>query len=109
MQDIFEFPQGAEQGTPGYLASSAMQRPNEKRDAAVRALIIYPMNALVEDQMTRLRDALDNDEVQRWMTERLHGNRIFLDVIMVLRQRLVIQSLEKQIGIVESIKVCCLL
>ena len=77
MQDIFEFPQGAEQGTPGYLASSAMQRPNEKRDAAVRALIIYPMNALVEDQMTRLRDALDNDEVQKWMTERLHGNRIF--------------------------------
>lgn len=66
MQDIFEFPQGAEQGTPGYLASSAMQRPNEKRDAAVRALIIYPMNALVEDQMTRLRDALDNDEVQKW-------------------------------------------
>ena len=65
MQDIFEFPQGAEQGTPGYLASSAMQRSNEKRDAAVRALIIYPMNALVEDQMTRLRDALDNDEPRR--------------------------------------------
>ena len=54
-----------------------MQRPDENRDAAVRALIIYPMNALVEDQMTRLRDALDNDEVQKWMTERLNGNRIF--------------------------------
>lgn len=28
--------------------------------AAVRALILYPMNALVEDQMTRLRRALDS-------------------------------------------------
>ena len=77
MNDIFEFPNGAERGTPGKLAPCAMQRAGEKRDAAVRALIIYPMNALVEDQMTRLRDALDNDEVQKWMTEHLHGNRIF--------------------------------
>ena len=76
-QDIFKFPERAAQGTPGYLAPCAMQRPNEQRDAAVRALIIYPMNALVEDQMTRLRDALDNDEVQKWMTDRLNGNRIF--------------------------------
>ena len=75
--DIFEFPQGAKEGTPGGLAPCAMQRPNEQRDAAVRALIIYPMNALVEDQMTRLRDALDNDEVQNWLTKHLNGNRIF--------------------------------
>lgn len=74
---IFVFPKGAERGTPGKLAPCAMQRAGEKRDAAVRALIIYPMNALVEDQMTRLRDALDNDEVQRWMTKHLNGNRIF--------------------------------
>lgn len=77
LNEIFEFPQGAIKGTPGYLAPCAMQRSNEKRDAAVRGLIIYPMNALVEDQMTRLRNALDNDEVQKWMTERLNGNRIF--------------------------------
>lgn len=75
--DIFDFPSGAVQGTPGTLSSRAMQRPNECREAAVRALIIYPMNALVEDQMTRLRDALDNDSVQEWMTRRLNGNRIF--------------------------------
>lgn len=74
--DIFEFPEEI-QGTPGRLAASAMQRPHENRDAAVRALIIYPMNALVEDQMTRLRDALDNDEVQAWMNQRLQGHRIF--------------------------------
>ncbi len=75
--DIFFFPPGAPKGTPGLLAPVAMQRPNEHRDAAVRALIIYPMNALVEDQMTRLRDALDNDEVQEWMVSHLNGNRIF--------------------------------
>lgn len=73
---LFVFPDKIK-GRPGLLAPEAMQRPNEQRDAAVRALIIYPMNALVEDQMTRLRDALDNDEVQKWMTERLKGNRIF--------------------------------
>ena len=58
-EDIFEFPDDAVKGTPGKLSAVAMQRPDEQRDAAVRALIIYPMNALVEDQMTRLRDALD--------------------------------------------------
>jgi DEAD/DEAH box helicase domain-containing protein len=30
-------------------------RKNEKRKAAVRALVLYPTNALVEDQLTRLR------------------------------------------------------
>lgn len=76
-EDIFVFPTNSIKGTPGWLAPCAMQRSNERRDAAVRALIIYPMNALVEDQMTRLRDALDNDDVQKWMTKRLNGNRIF--------------------------------
>lgn len=76
-KDLFVFPEDAVKGTPGLLAPCAMQRPHEQRDAAVRALIIYPMNALVEDQMTRLRDALDNDNVQEWMTSKLNGNRIF--------------------------------
>jgi DEAD/DEAH box helicase domain-containing protein len=34
----------------------------EQRSPAVRALLLYPMNALVEDQLSRLRDALDSDE-----------------------------------------------
>lgn len=37
-------------------------RAHETRPAAMRALIIYPMNALVEDQMTRIRKALDFDQ-----------------------------------------------
>lgn len=48
----------------------------EKRDAAVRALILYPMNALVEDQVSRLRQALDSDEVLKVLDEHLDGNRI---------------------------------
>ena len=37
------------------------QRPgDEGRAAAVRALVLYPMNALVEDQLVRLRTALDS-------------------------------------------------
>lgn len=54
------------------------QRNGENRPAAIRALILYPMNALVEDQMSRLRDALDNDDVQNVLNDVLHGNKIFL-------------------------------
>ena len=54
-----------------------LQSGDETREAAVRAIIIYPMNALVEDQMTRLRKALDSDEVQEFFDTKLQGNRIF--------------------------------
>jgi DEAD/DEAH box helicase domain-containing protein len=53
------------------------QRSHEKRDAAVRALILYPMNALVEDQLTRLRRALDSDEAREWFQKNRNGNRIY--------------------------------
>ena len=48
----------------------------ETRTPAVRALLLYPMNALVEDQMSRLRAALDSDEAHRAMDDTLGGNRI---------------------------------
>jgi DEAD/DEAH box helicase domain-containing protein len=54
------------------------QRANETRTAAVRALIMYPMNALVEDQMTRLRKALDSDAAHAWLDKNCNGNRIYL-------------------------------
>lgn len=46
---------------------------------SLRALVMYPMNALVEDQMARLRKALDSDEIRRFMDseEGLKGNRIY--------------------------------
>ncbi len=42
-------------------------RLSEKRPAAVRAMVLYPTNALVEDQMTRLRQAV----------RKLRGNKEF--------------------------------
>jgi hypothetical protein len=48
----------------------------ESRGAAVRALILYPMNALVEDQVSRLRQALDSDAVLDALDEELSSNRI---------------------------------
>ena len=53
------------------------QRRGEKRPAAMRALILYPMNALVEDQLTRLRKALDSKEARPVCERHLNGNRIF--------------------------------
>lgn len=52
-------------------------RQGENRPAAVRCLILYPMNALVEDQLARLRKALDGDEARATMDEIIEGNRIF--------------------------------
>lgn len=53
------------------------QRGHETRPAAVRALILYPMNALVEDQLTRLRRALDSPQARNWCSENMNGNRIY--------------------------------
>ncbi len=54
------------------------QRGGESgRQAAVRALVLYPMNALVEDQLVRLRRALDSPEAHRWLDENRSGHRFF--------------------------------
>ncbi|WP_375553884.1 DEAD/DEAH box helicase [Roseovarius mucosus] len=49
----------------------------ESRPAAVRAILLYPMNALVEDQMVRLRKMLDSPEAKETLDIRAKGNRIF--------------------------------
>ena len=43
---------------------------------AVRALIMYPLNALVEDQLRRLRQTLDSDSALAWMDANRAGNRV---------------------------------
>ncbi len=53
------------------------QRGNENRDAAIRGLIVYPMNALVEDQLSRLRSALDSPGVREWFDRNRDGNRFY--------------------------------
>jgi len=53
------------------------QRKYEKRDSAVRALILYPMNALVEDQLSRLRKSLVSDDAENWFQNNRDGNRFY--------------------------------
>lgn len=53
------------------------QRQHEQRPAALRALVLYPMNALVEDQLTRLRKALDSREATELFRRQANGNRIY--------------------------------
>ncbi|WP_060894016.1 DEAD/DEAH box helicase [Streptomyces europaeiscabiei] len=45
--------------------------------AAVRALVLYPMNALVDDQMMRLRKALDSDAARQWADKHRNGHRFY--------------------------------
>lgn len=56
------------------------QRSHENiatRPAAVRALILYPLNALVEDQLARLRDGLDGPAARAWFHSNRAGNRFY--------------------------------
>jgi DEAD/DEAH box helicase domain-containing protein len=47
------------------------------RPAAIRALVLYPLNALAEDQMSRLRQALDSDRVRVWLDRNRPGHRFW--------------------------------
>jgi DEAD/DEAH box helicase domain-containing protein len=53
-------------------------RKHENRPAGMRALIMYPMNALVEDQMTRLRSTLCSETADTFFSDKCNGNRIYL-------------------------------
>lgn len=59
------------------LKETCQQRSHNRRPAGVRALILYPMNALVEDQLTRLRKALDSDDAREWFGNNLQDNCIY--------------------------------
>jgi len=43
---------------------------------ALRAIVLYPLNALVEDQLRRLRATLDSDLAHHWLDTSRGGNRI---------------------------------
>ena len=55
------------------------QRDHEvgNRRSAMRALVLYPLNALAEDQMARLRLAMDGDSVRTWLAKCRPGNRFW--------------------------------
>lgn len=52
-------------------------RSHENRAPAIRALLVYPLNALVEDQLVRLRQSLDSPGPRRWLRQNRRGNRIY--------------------------------
>ena len=49
------------------LVRESVEWGGPDRPKAVRALILYPLNALVEDQMTRLRRSLDGGAARAWL------------------------------------------
>lgn len=59
---------------PRYVA----QREAESgRAAALRAIVLYPMNALVDDQLKRLRNALDSEQARTWLDHHRGGHRFY--------------------------------
>lgn len=50
------------------LADEAAHRPDHFATRAVRALLLYPMNALVNDQLGRLRTLFGATAVRKWFT-----------------------------------------
>lgn len=75
---------GLLQSTPCYWrtpnARRADQRPSQsllQRPAAVRGLVMYPLNALVEDQLARLREACDSTDARGWFENHAGGDRIW--------------------------------
>jgi Lhr-like helicase len=68
------------QGSQRRWAARIPQRAHENqavRPAAVRALILYPLNALVEDQLARLRDGLDGAPARSWLQAQRAGNSFY--------------------------------
>lgn len=51
------------------LAEEASHRPSHFSQRAVRALLLYPMNALVNDQLGRLRTLFGSSAVRKWFTD----------------------------------------
>lgn len=56
------------------IYQEAYNRPKQFQKRAVRALVLYPMNALVSDQMTRLRRLFGDDRVKNMFSEA--GDRV---------------------------------
>ena len=59
--------------------SRISQRAHEQntRPKAVRALFLYPLNALIEDQLTRIRRACDNPDATQWRQQNRSDNRFW--------------------------------
>ncbi|MBI4502885.1 MAG: DEAD/DEAH box helicase [Gemmatimonadetes bacterium] len=59
--------------------SRILQRAHEspERPQAVRALLLYPLNALIEDQLGRIREACDGQPARWWLDQNRNGHRFW--------------------------------
>jgi ATP-dependent helicase YprA (DUF1998 family) len=56
---------------------SAQRGAETGRLPGIRALVLYPMNALVEDQLVRLRRAFDSPQAREWLDAHRCGHRFY--------------------------------
>lgn len=69
--------------SPKWWRQSRAQRVEQRayeaqlRPQAVRALLLFPLNALIEDQLGRLRRAIDLPSTRAWMDAHRGGNRFW--------------------------------
>ncbi len=61
-------------------------RRHERRPAAIRGIVLYPMNALVNDQLSRLRRILSRGLSPEWQKQHLQGNVIHFGMYTGLSQ-----------------------
>lgn len=67
---------GDEWWTRSPLSFRQKRQPTARR-AAVRALFMYPLNALVQDQIDGLRGILNSEAAEAFYSKALNGDRIF--------------------------------
>lgn len=59
-----------------HLIKNAQRYNLGKKQHAVKAIILYPLNALVEDQLGRLRRACNSTETRAWLNSNCSGQSI---------------------------------
>lgn len=62
------------QGDGDYVPS---RQSEHGHPAALRVLILYPTNALADDQLVRLRKSLDSREAHAWLDRKRNGHRFY--------------------------------
>ncbi|UOB08686.1 DEAD/DEAH box helicase [Streptomyces sp. HP-A2021] len=62
------------QGDGDYVPS---RQGEHGHPAAMRVLILYPTNALADDQVVRLRKSLDSSEAHEWLDRKRNGHRYY--------------------------------
>ncbi|MBE6401670.1 MAG: DEAD/DEAH box helicase [Verrucomicrobia bacterium] len=58
------------------FAQLIREKQKRQEECAVKTLILYPLNALVEDQLVRLRKACNTKETRAWISSHCYGDVI---------------------------------